>query len=124
VDDADLLRCGGVFCCAGIDCRCTGGWPGELQGIDQPAWHLKLDVTVFDAKGKNPSEGAIEVWHRNSDERTVFTFADASSRTLKHDGKTFVSATGPTVPFEAEQILAQIVHPGPNRRTGVAQSQS
>jgi TonB family protein len=85
----------------------------SLDGIDQPAWHLKLDVTVFDSKGQNPSEGAIEVWHRNSDERTVYTFADASSTTLKHDGKTFVSSTAPTVPFEAEQILPQIVHPGP-----------
>jgi Gram-negative bacterial TonB protein C-terminal len=85
----------------------------SLEGVDQPAWHLKLNVMVFDSEGKNPSEGAIEVWHRNSDERSVYTFADASRTTLKHDGKTFVSATGPSIPFEAEQILTQIVHPGP-----------
>ena len=112
-----------VRCCDGVDGWAQVDSPASrleaasaltsLDGIEQKPWHLKLDVTVFDDKGKNPSEGTIEVWHAGEDERTVYTFGDASSTTLKHDGKTFVSATGPTVPFEAEQMLPQIVHPGP-----------
>jgi protein TonB len=84
-----------------------------LDGIAQPAWHLKLDVTVFDDKGKNPSQGIIEVWNAGADQRTVYTFGDASRSKLKHDGKTFYSATGPALPFEAEQVLTQVLHPGP-----------
>lgn len=85
----------------------------SLDGIDQKPWHLKLDVTVFDDKGKSPREVAIEVWHAGSDQRTVYTFGDTSSTTLRHDGKTFYSASGPSIPFEAREILQVFVHPGP-----------
>jgi TonB family protein len=85
----------------------------SLDAIDQPAWHLKLDVTVFGDKGKNPTEGSIEVWHAGADERTVYSFGDASSSTLKHDGKTYYAKTGVSVPFEVSEILRQVLHPGP-----------
>ena len=85
----------------------------SLDAIDQPAWHLKLEVTVFDAKGKNPGEGTIDVWHRGTDEKVAYVFGDATSATLKHEGKSYSSATGPTIPYEAEQMLPQILHPGP-----------
>jgi TonB family protein len=85
----------------------------SLDGIAQPAWHLKLDVTVFGDKGKNPSEGTIEVWHSGADERTVSVFGGASGTTMKHDGKSYYKLSGPSLPFEAEEVLQQVVHPGP-----------
>lgn len=85
----------------------------SLDAIDQPAWHLKLDVTVFEDKGKNPSEGTIEVWHSGADERTVSVFGGASSTTMKHDGKSYYKLSGPSLPFEADEVLQQVVHPGP-----------
>jgi Gram-negative bacterial TonB protein C-terminal len=85
----------------------------SLDAIDQPAWHLKLDVTMFDDKGKNPSVGTVEVWHRNADERRVYTFGDATSTTLRHDGKTFYDAGGSVPSFQAEEVLRQVLHPGP-----------
>jgi TonB family protein len=85
----------------------------SLDAIGQPAWHLKLDVTVFGDKGKNPSEGTIEVWHAGADERTVYAFGEASSSRLKHDGKTYYSKTGVNAPFEADEVLQQVLHPGP-----------
>jgi TonB family protein len=85
----------------------------SLEGVDQPAWHLKLDVTIFGDKGKNPSEGTIEVWHAGADERTVYAFGEASSTTLKHDGKTYYRLSGSSLPFEAGEVLQQVLHPGP-----------
>jgi hypothetical protein len=81
----------------------------SLDDVDQKPWHLKLDVTVFGEKGKNPSEGTIEVWHAGPDQRTVYT----SSTTLKHDGKTYYSKAGPSLPFEANEALQEVLHPGP-----------
>ena len=85
----------------------------SLDAIDQPAWHLKLDVTMFDDKGKNPSQGTVEVWHHGTDERTVYAFGDASTTTLKHDDKTFYERSGTTPPFEEAELLRQVLHPGP-----------
>ena len=84
----------------------------SLDGIDEKPWHLKLDVMVFD-ESKIPNEGTIEVWHAGADQRTVYTFGDASSTTLKHEGKTFYSTSGPSLPFEAREVLREFVHPGP-----------
>lgn len=91
----------------------------SLDTIDQPAWHLKLDVTLFDGKGKNPREGSIEVWHAGTDEKVAYVFGDASSAMLKHDGKTFYSGTRFAVPFEAEEVLLQFLHPGPGPAEGI-----
>lgn len=85
----------------------------SLDAIEQPAWHLKLDVTVFDDKGKNPSQGTVEVWHRGTDERIMYSFGEASTTTLKHDGKTFYDRSGTVPPFEEAEVLRQVLHPGP-----------
>lgn len=85
----------------------------SLDGINQRAWHLKLDVTVFDAKGKNPNVGTIEVWHAGADERTAYAFGEISGRTLKHDGETYYGRGVPGLPFEADEVLQQVLHPGP-----------
>jgi TonB family protein len=85
----------------------------SLNQVDQRPWHLKLDITIFDDKGENPSQGTIEVWHAGTDERTVYTFGDATSTRIKHDGKSYGMSSGPSLPFEADEVLQQVLHPGP-----------
>ena len=84
----------------------------SLDGIDAKPWHLKLEVMVFD-ESKVPNEGTIEVWHAGADERTMYTFGDATSTTLKHDGKTYYSFEGPSLRREAREIMQDVLHPGP-----------
>lgn len=88
----------------------------SIDAIDQPAWHLKLDVTLFDVKGKNPSQGTVEVWHRGRDERRVYVFWGASTTTLNHDGKIYYEKDRVEPPYEAEEVLQQVLHPGPEPR--------
>ena len=85
----------------------------SLQSVNVKPWHLKLDVTVFDAQGENPQAGTVEVWHSGSDERTVYTFGDASGTELVHDGKNYFASKGKLVPAEAFQLVAEEMHPGP-----------
>jgi len=83
-----------------------------LDSIDTKPWHLKLEVTVID-ETKVPNEGTIEVWHSSAEQRIVYTFGDATSTTLQHDGKSYYSPAGRRVPFEAREILKEFIHPGP-----------
>lgn len=85
----------------------------SLERVDRKPWHLKLDVTAFDDKGTNPNQGTIEVWHSGSDERTVYTFGDATNTTIKHGGQTYGVSNGSGVPFEASEVLQEVLHSGP-----------
>ena len=85
----------------------------SLELADQKPWHLALDVTVFDAKGANPASGTIEVWHAGENERTVYTFGDASDKILRLGAKVYRTASGPPVPAEAYEVLAEVLKPGP-----------
>jgi TonB family protein len=85
----------------------------QLEDLTSRPWHLKLDVTVFDAKGKNPQEGTIEVWRSGDDRRTSFNFAESSSSELESGGKLYESGTG-SVPYFASVVLQHVLHPGPS----------
>lgn len=114
---------GVCFLWAGMSACAQGNDPGarlavataltSLNQVDQKPWHLMLDVTVFDDKGANPSAGTIEVWHAGTDERTVYTFGDATSTRIKHEGKLYGTSNGSTLPFEADEVLQKVLHPGP-----------
>lgn len=109
---------------AGMNAWAQGDDPGarlavataltSLDTVDQKSWHLMLDVTVFDDKGANPSAGTIEMWHAGNDERTVYTFGDATRTSLRRDGKLYGESTGPGLPFGAEDVLENVLHPGPS----------
>lgn len=85
-----------------------------LNQVDQKPWHLMLDVTVFDDKGANPNAGTIEMWHAGDDERTVYTFGDATRTSLRHEGKLYGASSGSALPFEAEDVLQNVLHLGPS----------
>jgi TonB family protein len=85
----------------------------DLDQVDAKPWHLKLDVTLFNAQGANPVAGTIEVWHSGPDERITFAFGAVSATKLRSGGKTYWNSTG-TIPDGAEEILAEVLHIGPS----------
>jgi TonB family protein len=83
-----------------------------LASPDLKPWHLKLDVTVFDEKGKDPHQGTVEAWQSGADSRTVYTFGASSSTQLYHDAKFYRISNGSDVPYRASEVLQQFLHPG------------
>jgi len=84
-----------------------------LGSVDQKPWHLKLDVTVYDDAGKNPSAGSIEMWKSGEDSRQVFTFGTAVLTRIQHGREIYREGTTDPVSYRATEILEQILHPGP-----------
>lgn len=76
-------------------------------------WHLKLEVTVFDEHGEDPSPGTIEVWHDGHAQRTVFTFGSSTRTLINNDTGFFAAHTGAQIPALADSVLAEVLHPGP-----------
>ena len=76
-------------------------------------WHLKLEVTVFDEHGEDPSPGTIEVWHDGHNQRTVFTFGTSTRTLINNDTGFYAAHTGPQIPALSESVLAEVLHPGP-----------
>lgn len=76
-------------------------------------WHLKLQVTIFNDHGEDPSPGTIEVWHDAHDQRTVFTFGDSTRQLINNDKGLFASHAGAQIPALAVNVLDEILHPGP-----------
>jgi TonB family protein len=86
----------------------------SLSGVDAKPWHMKMALTVFDDKGKSPQDGSVEIWHSAGDQRELYTFGSAKLTTLLHDGKRYSVANGGELPFGAEDLVAQVLHPGPD----------
>jgi len=85
----------------------------QLEDLTSRPWHLKLDVTIFDSKGKNPQQGTIEVWRSGNDRRTSFVFGDAFYSDVESGGKRYQGGKG-DVPYFAHIILSHMLHPGPS----------
>lgn len=84
----------------------------SLVAIKQKPWHLKLDVTAFDDKGKNPQQGIIEYWQSGESSRTTYTFGASNSTSIKTSGNTYFRFSGPDMPDIASEALSQILEPG------------
>lgn len=76
-------------------------------------WHLKLQVTVFNDHGEDPSPGTIEVWHDAHNQRTVFTFGDSTRQLISNEKGFFASHSGGQIPALAVSVLDEFLHPGP-----------
>jgi TonB family protein len=86
----------------------------SLSAVDARPWHLKLDVTLFDKDGKNPTDGTIEVWQQGANSKEVFTFGDSTTTRLQVGDHTYRSSTGPDIPYRATQVVDHILRPGPS----------
>jgi TonB family protein len=86
----------------------------SLLSPDLSPWHLKLDATFYDAAGKNPDIGTVETWHSGGDSRTVITVGAATRTVVRHSGETYESQSGPDVPALADDLLDNVLSPGPS----------
>ena len=86
----------------------------SLVAIRQQPWHLKLDVTAFDDKGKNAQQGTIEHWQSGESSRTTYAFGASSSTSIETSGNTYFRSSGPDMPDIASEALWQILEPGAN----------
>jgi len=85
-----------------------------VEKVGQKPWHLKMEVTVFDDKGKNPNTGTVEIWSNEPDQRAVYLFGDASETVLYHDKERYSLASGSVVPYQAFDAVQEVLHPGPS----------
>ncbi len=85
----------------------------SLSGVDAKPWHMKMALTVFDDKGKSPQDGSVEIWHAAGGQRELYTFGAAKLVVLSHDGKRYRVVEGGEVPYEAQELVEQVLHPGP-----------
>jgi TonB family protein len=86
----------------------------SLNDPDLKPWHLKLDVTVFDAKGLNPIAGTVETWHSGKNSKTVYTFGDSSRTILHNPDDTYEAHSGPDTPAIVDAVLEGFLDPGPS----------
>lgn len=84
-----------------------------LDTIDAQPWHLKLDVSLFDDKGKVSRTGTIEVWQSVKDRRAVYTFGASTLTEITNSTGTYRSTADPSFPLYAPKVLKTILHPGP-----------
>ena len=78
-----------------------------LASLDATAkpWHLKITVTVLDAKGGPPQEATVERWHAGADSRTIVSLGSETATDLEHQGQHFHLQKGPAIP----QIVVDVV---------------
>jgi TonB family protein len=88
------------------------------SSIDTPGlvpWHLKVDVQLFDAKGKPAEQGTIEEWWASPDETRVVYTTPSSTVTLLHNKDGLFRTKGQPYPAGIlNDLLDQIVRPMPH----------
>jgi Gram-negative bacterial TonB protein C-terminal len=87
----------------------------SLSAPDLKPWHLKLDVQLFDAKGKPSEQGTIEEWWASTTTYQIaYTFPSYTAVEILN-GKDFSKTKGAgSVPFLIKLLLNQVVHPMPS----------
>lgn len=85
----------------------------SLNTVDAKPWHMKIALKVFDDQGKNPQDGSVEIWRSAGDQREFYSFGSATLTTLLHDGKRYSVENAGGVPYEAEELVGEVLHPGP-----------
>lgn len=85
----------------------------SLDAITSRPWHLKLGVTLFDAKGQNPVDATIEYWKSGAETLRVITMGASTQTDLTHEGKHYHASTGDRIPSLAAEAFDSFLHPGP-----------
>lgn len=88
-----------------------------LTALDSPAvkpWHLKLNVQLFDDRGKPTEQGDIEEWWANPQQSLIsYTFPSYTGKVLQTADGTFRTAHFGVPPMLVALLLDQVVHPMP-----------
>jgi hypothetical protein len=87
-----------------------------LDAPDVKPWHLKMDVELFDAKGKPAEKGTIEEWWVSPElRRLTFTMPSYTVTQLHNKDVYFLTKSQTYEPFTLDDLLAQVVHPMPRQ---------
>jgi TonB family protein len=77
-------------------------------------FYLKIDVQLYDAKGKPGEKGTIEDWWAGNDtEKTVFSLPSYSSTRVRKGDVVFSKAGATYVPDVLKLLLNQVIDPLP-----------
>jgi hypothetical protein len=85
-----------------------------IDGAGMSPWHLRMDVQLFDAKGKPGEQGKIEEWWGGPDARRVtFAFPSFGGTQLRNREGSFATKDGVYESGVLDDLLEQVVHPMP-----------
>ncbi len=84
-----------------------------LDNLTSRPWHAKVNVTMFDDKGKNPVDATVEYWKSADESLRVITVGANTEAELHHDGHVYRSHTGDRIPSLAATAFQEFLHPGP-----------
>jgi len=94
-----------------------------LDGQSVKPWHLKLNVQLYDNKGKPSEQGDIEEWWAGPDQYLVaYTFPTYTGKMLHTAAGEFRTQGIGVPPMMIAKLLDQVVHPMP-RAAEVASSE-
>lgn len=80
-------------------------------------WHLKLTVSLSDAKGQPQEQGSIEEWWAApSRQKVVYRTPSSIATELRNERGTFRSPGGAGPSMIVTELLDQVVHPLPARK--------
>jgi TonB family protein len=86
----------------------------ELDGSGLQPWHWKLDVTVFDADGKNPKAGSLEMWFSEGNMRTVASLGSFQITTLRVGNNLYRTSGNEKDIAEVSFLQVQLLRPVPD----------
>jgi TonB family protein len=90
------------------------------SSIDTPdlhPWHLKMDVQLFDAKGKPSEQGTMEeFWASPQLNRITFSMPSYTVTRLRNRDGLFITRSQAYPPATLDDLLDQVVHPMPHEK--------
>lgn len=88
-----------------------------LDASDVKPWHLKMDVQLFDAKGKPTDQGTIEEWWSSPEmDRREYKTAAYTATEIRSGSKLYRTSGLDLPPYHLELLRWQVVHPIPPER--------
>jgi hypothetical protein len=89
----------------------------EVTSLQAPGirpWHWKMDVTLYDADGKNPKSGSFEAWYADGKMRSLLTLDGAQLTTLRLGDQLYRSDGDVEKFVPLEIVFMQALNPIPD----------
>jgi len=86
----------------------------SLNDDDVEPYYLKIDVQLYDEKGKPGEQGTVEEWWAGAGkDKRVYTMPSYTATVVSEDGKTFRTPNVSYPPVTVELLRNQVIHPMP-----------
>lgn len=85
-----------------------------LDGSGLKPWHWKMDVTVFDNEGKNPTTGSLEMWFSDGNLRSVESLGTKQITSLRIGNNLYRTSDDEKDMAAVGLIEMQVLHPIPD----------